>query len=431
MKKCVIENFLKLSKIPHCSGDTEEMRRYLENFAESCGYRVESDRAGNVMAYGTGGRVTLQSHYDMVCIGKAPEIEPVVRKGWLHAKESSLGADNGIGVAMMLCLMQRKTPADFLFTNDEEIGLLGARDLELNIRTPNLLNLDSEEFGRVYIGCAGGEDLYVKNEVEWRRTEANGTWYTVTSEAPGGHSGVNIADNLPNAISELCRILTNNPMMEIASIHGGERINAIPRHAKALVWLPEGIAPVSDDHHIRFERTERENSAVLRNGRNIAKALFGFAHGVRAWNRDLSLPQSSVNLAKVFVVEEEIEVALSARAMSNGDLEHLIRQSIAGWEALGYQCRREGRYPAWEPKVNPFSEKILSVYKTVDDDVSYAAIHAGLECALFAHRFPHLHIASVGPTILDPHSDRERVDLASIEKVAEVVERVISDLSTI
>ncbi|WP_201352804.1 peptidase dimerization domain-containing protein [Hydrogenimonas urashimensis] len=429
--KCVIHIFSQLSRIPHCSGDTEAMRHFLKNFAASCGYRVEIDRAGNVMAYGKGSRVTFQSHYDMVCIAKAPAIELVVQKGWMSAKESSLGADNGIGVAIMLCLMKKGTGADFLFTNDEEIGLLGARDLDLRIRTPYLLNLDSEEFGKVYIGCAGGEDVFVRKDAMFQEAEGSGAWFAITAEAPGGHSGVNIADNLPNAITELAGVLTKNHFLEIASVEGGERINAIPRHAKAIVWSPEGILPVSDSPHIRIEETGKEAGSVLVDGKRLAEALFGFAHGVRAWNRELSLPQSSINLAKVFFVGDEIEIALSARSMANKDLERLVEQSVAGWDALGYSCRREGKYPAWEPVTNPFSEKVLALYRTVEPDASYAAIHAGLECALFAHDYPHLKIASIGPTILDPHSDRERVKLSTVEKVMHVVERIVADLSSI
>lgn len=426
----VIDIFLELTKIPHCSGETGELRRYLTDFAKRYGYRVESDEAGNVMVYGEKSRVTLQSHYDMVCIGRAPKIETVIEEGWMWAVESSLGADNGMGVAMMLDLIRKGAVADFLFTNDEEIGLIGAGALELEIRTPFLLNLDSEELGKVYIGCAGGEDIHCKKRIDFR-VVAGGAWYTLTAEAPGGHSGVNIADPIPNAITELVSVVAKNPAMRIATIKGGERINAIPRHAEALVWMPEGIEPLCDNLSVTVEKSVPPSKSDVMDKERLAEALFGFAHGVRAWNRELDLPQSSINLAEVSLKEKEARISLSARSMANEDLQRLVEQTVAGWEALGFECEREGKYPAWKPETNPFSETVLRHYREVCPEASYAAIHAGLECALFADRYPDLKIASVGPTILDPHSDRERVDLASVDRVMRVVEAVIADLSSI
>ncbi len=419
--------FEKITKIPHCSGETSKLKEFIKNFASERGYTVKEDGAGNVMAYGSSTKVTLQSHYDMVCIGRAPKIETVVENGWMHAKKSSLGADNGIGVAMMLYLIQKGVQADFLFTNDEEIGLVGAENLELEIRTPYLLNLDSEEAGKVYIGCAGGEDIYVKRDVDYFTPTVSGRRYRLLAEAPGGHSGVNIAQNIPNAITELCSVIAQNAAMEAASFRGGERINAIARHAEAVVWMPEGHEPQIQSPCVRVEEIDALTVPLLREGRVAAKALFGFAHGVRGWNRELDLPQSSINLAGVEICEGIIEVALSARAMSNEDLSRLVDQSRAGWEALGFESRTEGRYPAWKPEVNDFSERVLEAYRKIYPDASYAAIHAGLECALFSERYPELQIVSIGPTILDPHSDRERVDLESIGKVMQVV----SDLSTV
>ncbi|BBG66240.1 aminoacyl-histidine dipeptidase [Hydrogenimonas sp.] len=423
--------FKKITELPHCSGETSVLKEYIKKVAKECGYSVKSDAAGNVMAYGSGSRVTLQSHYDMVCIGRAPDIEVVVQEGWMSAKESSLGADNGIGVAIMIWLMQKRAKADFLFTNDEEIGLVGAAELELEIETPYLLNLDSEELGKVYIGCAGGEDIYVRKRIGRFTPETAGKRYILAAEAPGGHSGVNIAENIPNAVTELCSVIVENSAMQVASVKGGERINAIPAYAEAEVWMPEGHVPLVSNRNVRISGADTLGVPLLREGRNLAAALFGFAHGVRGWNSDLELPQSSINLAGVDITEDEVEIVLSARAMSNRDLERLVAQSCAGWQALGFECTTEGKYPAWSPEVNDFSKKVLEIYKKAEPEASYAAIHAGLECALFAERFEGLQIASVGPTILDPHSERERVELGSVETVVRVVEMLIKDLSTV
>jgi dipeptidase D len=425
----MIKIFKELTKIPHCSGQTEALKNYIEAFAQRCGYHVQYDQAGNIMAYAKESLITFQAHYDMVCIGKAPEIEIVINDGWMSAKESSLGADNGMGVAMMLYLMEKGAKADFLFTNDEEIGLIGADRLELSIKTPLMINLDSEELGKVYIGCAGGEDIFVHRTIDWIEVEERGEWFRIWAEAPGGHSGVNIADNIPNALIELAGVIVKNGAMEVASINGGERINAIPRRAEAVVWVPEGVTPCIEKPNVHIEPIEKpSNNRVMQEGRTFVRAIFGFAHGVRAWNRELDLPQSSINLAQV-TTDEQLKVAFSARAMANEDLQTLVEQTIAHWEALGFTCRTEGKYPAWKPVVNQLSQKVLEHYRQIVPDASYAAIHAGLECALFADKFPQLQIVSMGPTILDPHSDRERVDLDSVAKVMEVVERILADES--
>ena len=422
----IVDIFKDICKIPHCSGNTKELKDFIVSFSKSFGYSVETDDAGNIMARAKEAKITLQSHYDMVCIGHAPNIETVEQDGWMFAKESSLGADNGIGVAMMLFLIQKRKEADFLFTNDEEIGLIGAEALSLDIDTPYMLNLDSEELGRVYIGCAGGEDIFVKKAIEWESAPEYGSWFLLESIGPGGHSGVNIADNIPNAITELCRVIYENPEMRVASIKGGERINSIPRYAEAVVWLPDGHTLKHRNSYVLATPLSNSPVKILKDGRKIATTLFSFSHGVREWNTTLGLPHTSINLASVNIEEDEINISLSGRSMSNDNLSSLVDQTVAWWELLGYSCTTDGKYPAWNPTIDEFSKKVLECYKKKVSDASYAAIHAGLECALFAQKYPNLKIASIGPTILDPHSDRERVDLDSVSKVMDIVEQIIS-----
>ena len=427
MRERILEIFLELTRIPHCSGKTERMRRYLVDFTQKCGYEVKTDDAGNVAAYGPKSKVTLQSHYDMVCIGSAPKIETVIEEGWFRAVNSSLGADNGVGIAITLALMERRTPIDALFTNDEEIGLIGASNLALAIRTPYLLNLDYEEAGEICIGCAGGEDIFARRDVQTLLKEPK-YLYRVQSTAPGGHSGVNIAEDIPNAITRVCGYLHRHRGWEIVRLAGGERINAIPRHAEALVCSEVPIEWGEADG-ITVEECDETVDRVIAKGEKIVASLYGFGHGVRGWNRRLNVPQRSVNLAQVKLDETECEIALSARAMSDEDLQEIVSQTVAGWEACGFSCRKEGKYPAWKPQITPFAEKVRAIYQEVMPNADFKAIHAGLECAIFAERYPDLAIASIGPTIRDPHSDRERLDLASLDVVAQVVERIVEDLS--
>jgi len=423
----IIEIFKDLCKIPHCSGNTGELKDFIVSFSKNFGYSVEIDDADNIMVRAKKANITLQAHYDMVCIGHAPNVEPIEKDGWMFAKESSLGADNGIGIAMMLFLIQKREEANFLFTNDEEIGLIGAEALSLDINTPYLLNLDSEELGKVYIGCAGGEDIFVKKAIEWESAPKSGNWFLLESSGPGGHSGVNISDNIPNAIIELCRVIYENPEMRVANIKGGERINSIPRYAEAVVWLPDGHTLKNRNSYVPATPLSNSPTKILKDGRKIATTLFSFAHGVREWNTALGLPHTSINLA-IVNIEDEINISLSGRSMSNDNLASLVDQTVAWWELLGYSCTTDGKYPAWDPTINEFSEKVLECYKKKVSDASYAAIHAGLECAIFAEKYPNLKIASIGPTILDPHSDRERIDLDSVFKVMDIVEQIIREL---
>ncbi len=429
----ISEIFREIVKIPHCSGKTDALRAYIERKCQEAGYAASIDEAGNVMARAPKSRLTLQAHYDMVCVGSAPKIEPVIENGWMRAPGSSLGADNGMGVAIMLYLMRRGVAADFLFTNDEEIGLIGANRLKLEIRTPYMLNLDSEELGKIYIGCAGGEDLFVTRPLDSMEVPKEGRWYRLAAHAPGGHSGVNIADGIPNAISLLARSLWKTKGARIHSFKGGERINAIPRSAEAVIVMPRGEVPDIGDASIECEEIEPLEPTVMAQDRTMVSAIFGFAHGLRGWNRELGIPQTSINLATVEADAKKggIDISLSGRAMDNDDLEALNDQTMAGFEALGFSGRREGKYPAWKPEVNVFSEKVRDIYGKFYEKPEYAAIHAGLECALFAAKFPDLKIASIGPTILYPHSDRERVDLASVETITKIVEAIVADLSPI
>ena len=198
----VLDHFKALCAIPHCSGETGRMLAYLKERSEGYGYDTRTDASGNLLCTRPESTVTLQAHYDMVCIGKAPALELYEADGLLHAEDSTLGADNGMGMAMMLALMEAGTEVDALFTSDEETGLVGARALALPLKTPFLLNLDSEAYGEITVGCAGGVDLNVTLPL-LRSVKELYCYETVAEGYPGGHSGVDIDKSIPNAIKEL------------------------------------------------------------------------------------------------------------------------------------------------------------------------------------------------------------------------------------
>ena len=414
----VPEHFKALCAIPHCSGDTARMLAYLTERSERYGYETRSDASGNLLCTRSGSTVTLQAHYDMVCIGKAPALELYETDGLLHAGASTLGADNGMGMAMMLALMEEGAEVDCLFTSDEETGLVGARALALPLKTPFLLNLDSEAYGEITLGCAGGVDLNVT--LPLRRTVKERYCYEAAAEGyPGGHSGVDIDKPIPNAVKELAAYLDGLDAA-LVSLQGGERRNAIPKRAVATIAFER---PVED---AALKPLGRHACGVIENG--VVKMLHGFAHGVRAYNTAVGIVQTSINLAMVETTETELQIILTARAMSTADLRRIESETTAYFEAFGATVQSEGFYAPWEPEETAFVQTVKAAYESVaGGDVTVGAIHAGLECGIIREHAPAMQMASIGPTINHPHSTRESVDLQSVAKVFEVVKRILAD----
>ena len=414
----VREHFETLCTVPHCSKQAAAMLEYLRAAAESFGYRVESDAAGNLLCTHPNASVTLQAHYDMVCIGNAPELALRAEAGWLSAETSTLGADNGMGMAIMLAMMEEGRAVDALFTADEEVGLLGARALALPLKTPYLLNLDSETFGEITIGCAGGVDITVTLPLDTRQ-ETLPCYETVEEGYPGGHSGVDIDKAIPNAIKELAARLYEMQGARLVRFEGGERRNTIAKRARAVVAIPGKNAPEG------FKPLGEQPCLVIEN--DVLRMLHGFAHGVREWNATLGIVQSSVNLALVGMEEDVLHVTLSARSMSSAGLRRLESEIVAYFERFGAKVQSEGFYPPWEPDQNTFVSWVKALYEEIaGTPVTVGAIHAGLECGIIREKSGPMQMASIGPTILYPHSTRECVDLRTIDVLCDVVRAVIA-----
>lgn len=413
----VVAHFKTLCGIPHCSGNTEAMRAFLMRSARAYGYEVSTDDAGNLLCSASDAEVTLQAHYDMVCIGRAPELSLYEEEGWLHATESTLGADNGMGMAMMLSLMEEGVSVDCLFMADEEIGLVGVRALALPLKTAFLLNLDSEAFGEITIGCAGGVNLNVMLPLHRSGAELY-CYETVVEGYPGGHSGVDIDKNIPNAIKELAARLHAADAWLIA-FEGGERRNAIAKRAVATVGFAQ---PVSDTAY-RF--AGKRHCGVI--DEPVAAMLHAFAHGVRAYNTSLRIVQTSANLAEVSTTEATMSIKLSLRSMNEQDLKRCESETRAYFEMFGAQVQSEGFYAPWEPEENAFVSRVRAAYETVSGEPGrIGAIHAGLECGIIGEKYPRMQMASIGPTIHHPHSTRECVELRSVEAVYKIVKKILS-----
>jgi len=420
----IIEHFQTLTQIPHCSKEADKLLDFLVSFAKERGYAVEVDGVKNIFISKGEPRLCLQAHYDMVCMGKAPQIETYVEEGWMKAKESSLGADNGMAIAMMMQLMDEGKALEFLLTSDEEIGLIGANEVAFDLKSNYMLNLDSEDEAEVYIGCAGGADITAFKQESY--VDGRGDCYEVAVKGlVGGHSGVDIDKNIPSAIKVLGAYLYENGVTQLASLYAGERRNSIPANAVAIVRSEK---PLEDEGEVQVRKL-KEHPEVLAEGEKIIDLIHAFKHGVRAQNEALGIPDVSINLAIISADERGgMTVETSARAMDAEALETLTQETVSFFNSYGFSVKVEDKYPAWKPDVSDFTELVNREMKKVFGKSKLMAIHAGLECGVIAEKYPAMKFASIGPTIRYPHSTREMVEIDSVSRTYKVLEAVIQSV---
>jgi len=418
----IAEHFQTITQIPHCSKNTDKLLEFLLAFAKERDYIVEVDRVKNIYIYKGSPTLCLQAHYDMVCMGKAPNIETYIENGIMRAKDSSLGADNGMAIAMMMQCMDEGKELEFLFTSDEEIGLVGANEVAFEFKAKYMLNLDSEDEAEVYIGCAGGADITAFKQDNY--VEGKGVCYEVAVKGlVGGHSGVDIDKGIPSAIKVLGRYLVENSVTKLASVYAGERRNSIPANAVAIVKSEKVL---KNDGYVSV-RSLVESPKILKDGKKIIHLLDTFKHGVHKRNEDLSIPDVSINLAMVNADEKGgVKIETSARAMGAEELETLTNETVEMFASYGFKVKVEDKYPAWKPDISEFTNLVSDEMKAVFGKTKMMAIHAGLECGVIAEKYPNMKFASIGPTIRYPHSTREEVDLASVEKTYEVLIKIVN-----
>jgi dipeptidase D len=418
----IIEHFKTLTQIPHCSKEADLLFEFIIDFAKKRNYVVKTDEIKNIFISKGTPRLCLQAHYDMVCMGKAPNIQTYIEDGCMRAKDSSLGADNGMAIAMMMKLMDEGKDLEFLLTSDEEIGLIGANAVSFDFKSPYMLNLDSEDEAEVYIGCAGGADITAIKVDEY--VEGKGVCYEVGVKGlVGGHSGVDIDKGIPSAIKVLASYLLVNNVTQLVSIYAGERRNSIPANAVAIV-RSEIVLKNSADVTVR---ELNETPLVFKEGTKTIELMNAFKHGVHATNDELGIPDVSINLAIINADEKGgLKVETSARAMGAEELETLTKETVNLFESYGYEVQVEDKYPAWKPDISEFTNLVSEEMKSVFGHSKMMAIHAGLECGVIAEKYPAIKFASIGPTIRYPHSTREEVDLDSVERTYEVLIGIIN-----
>ena len=424
MMSAIIDHFQTLTQIPHCSKEADKLLDFLVEFAKNRDYTVEVDGVKNIYIHKGNPTLCLQAHYDMVCMGKAPVLETYVEDGWMKAKESSLGADNGMAIAMMMQLMDEDKALEILLTSDEEIGLIGANEVAFDLQSKYMLNLDSEDEAEVYIGCAGGADITaVKQDVY---VDGVGTCYEVAVKGlQGGHSGVDIDKGIPSAIKVLGAYLVENGVTQLASIYAGERRNSIPANAVAIV-RSESMLESSGDVQVRVLT---EVPQVLKEGDKLIECIQMFRHGVLGMNDELGIPDMSINLAIINTDEKGgLKVETSARAMDLPSLKYMIEETKRFFQHYGFEVKIEDKYPAWKPDISDFTNLVSEKMEGVFGKTKMMAIHAGLECGVIAEKYPDMKFASIGPTIRYPHSTREMVDIASVERTYKVVQEIIKSV---
>jgi dipeptidase D len=424
----VIELFKEITKIPRCSGTHQPFINYVKEFSRKNNYVCKIDNANNILCFKENEKanICLQSHYDIVCLtdGTVPEI--IEKDGYLSAKNSTLGADNGIGCAYMLALMEENKNCEYLFTCDEEIGLIGANNIEFDLQSSYMLNLDSEAEAEICIGCAGGVDIFAStSKSEYISNDEKKVLYEIVIEnLDGGHSGVDIDKNIPNALKLIAKTIKECGA-DLLDLNGGERINSIPKKAKAIISVPLEKTPISSHKNMIITKVEAETHHYKKLDENIMNFLYTFANGVRGYDKEIGVVLSSINLAIVKNSVDAFEISLSARSMDNGELDTIKKETVSFLEMLGFEVHTDGKYPAWKPSSSEFNDNILKIYKDFVPNTTLNAIHAGLECAIFKEKYPNMQICSIGPNIHFPHSFREKCEIASALKLYEITKSIV------
>lgn len=460
----VLWNFFhQITRIPRPSKKEERILDWLKSIAKSHQLDYEQDKAGNLVlrkaatpGYENHPGVILQSHVDMVCEKNADTefnfdtdaIQAYIDGDWVKARGTTLGADNGIGMAMALSVLTStdlQHPAiESLFTVDEETGLTGAFALETGLlKGEILINLDSEDDGEVFIGCAGG--IGTRAEFELRKEAAPAGHFAFRVEVSGlkgGHSGGDIHLGLANAIKVLAGYLGNlkdKMPVRLASIQGGNLHNAIPREAGAVVAVPysekETIRVMLNIYlaevEARYSETEPGLKLTLASTdmpeelidasttNRLIDALNACPHGVIAMSSDMpGLVETSTNLASLKITDTHIVVVTSQRSMGEAGKKEIADAVHKVWKDAGAAVVQNDGYPGWKPNLD---SRILTItrqaYKTLwSNDPAIKAIHAGLECGLFLEKYPQLDMVSVGPQMYGVHSPDEKLSIASTQK---------------
>ncbi len=455
--------FYDFNQIPRESKHEEEAAAWLVDFAKKLNLPVKQDEVGNVLVtkpatpgHENAPTVCMQGHIDMVCeknkdvdhdFRKDP-IKMKVEDGFVRAEGTTLGADNGVGVAAALLVMESKDlvhpPMEFLFTIDEETGLTGANALKKGFVTADiLLNGDSEEDGVLFVGCAGGKDTHIEKEIKKVDVPKDKKALRFYIEGfKGGHSGLDIHKMRANAVIQLNRVfaaLNEKFDLNLYKFDGGTKHNAIPREAECffmakdtdIAAIKEQVAKCQDTINEEYKLSENPATLAVEEACCAPEKVFrdeftktftdlvkGIPHGVTIMSAAMpGVVDTSTNLA-IVKADEKLEILTSQRSFSESKKNEIAAKVKAVAELAGCKAEHHGEYPGWNP--NPDS-KILKTMTSVYEDLfgqkpESAAIHAGLECGIIGETRPGMDMISYGPDLHNPHSPSEEVDIETVEK---------------
>ena len=478
----VFSYFEEICSIPHGSRDTKRISDYLVSFAKEHDLEYVQDDSNNVIIKKNGqlggeesSPVIIQGHIDMVCEKvdgcdidfENDSLRLMIEDGYVTADGTTLGGDDGIAVAYALALLDSATiphpPLECVFTVDEEIGMLGATDLDMSgLKGRKFLNIDSEEEGHLLVSCAGGATVTIK--VPLTRRGAQGKRYRLTVEGlVGGHSGVEINKGRANASIVLGNVIKElslaDDSLKLISVCGGLKDNAITVKSEAVFVsqkidiLKEAVSDMEQELKEIFKNTDPDIKLILEDytdegglcnsdvtslypideliNLQFIMCFGSMPYGVKAMSEDIKgLVQTSLNLGILKTTADEISISYSVRSSVKSEKDALIEELKLLAKSIGATYEVAGDYPAWEyKKDSQLRETMTTIYEEMfGKPMLVEAIHAGVECGIFSDRLDGLDAVSFGPDILDIHTPKERLSIESTERTWRFIQRVLSEL---
>lgn len=468
-------HFEEICKYPRPSKKEEKIAEYVVSVGKRLGLQTEKDKFGNIVIRkpATPGKenlktVVLQGHIDMVCeknrdvehdFDKDP-IYPYIDGDWVKAKGTTLGADNGIGVACALAVLESKDiehgPLECLFTLDEETGLTGASSLKKNwLKADILINMDSEDLGTLFIGCSGGKNTAATFKAKLEKAPRNYSAYELkVAGLKGGHSGLEIHVGRGNAVKILNRAIwsySQENNIRLAEINGGNKHNAIPREAFAVVLVPKNDEKkfkkfvAKYDETVKAEYVSVEPDLVVsmekhsapekvideKTQKHLLNALYAIPHGVIKMSNDIpGLVETSTNLAVVETKGKNVNIVTSQRSpvySENVDITNMVSSVL---KLAGAEISYGDGYPGWAPDIH---SDILKVFKSTftkmyGKEPEVTAIHAGLECGIIKEKYPDMDMISFGPTMRDVHSPAEKLQISTVPEFFNQLKTVLKNI---
>ena len=470
------KRFYEITQVPRPSKKEEKIRAHLRELLKNLKTEFKEDAIGNIVALlpATPGHenaptIVLQGHVDMVCEKNKDKqhdfdndpINVSVKDGWVVADGTTLGSDNGIGVAAGLAIITDTDvvhgPIEILMTVDEETGLTGANNLEPGFITGKiLLNMDSEEDGAFYVGCAGGVDTVATFEIKSEKKDTSTQVHELhVTGLKGGHSGLDIQEGRGNAIKILGRALKKLESIDyqLAAIEGGSLRNAIPREAEAVLLLSENDFPNAEKIISEFQesiqneyRTVDKGVKVILNksdlefenvftkdfANELINVILALPHGVISMSQDIQgLVETSTNLATINLVDGKVRIGTSQRSSVDSVKEYIANSVGAVFNLTDADVKAGDGYPGWNPNMD---SELLKVSKKVfkemfGKEAEIKAIHAGLECGILEGKNPGMDMISFGPTIQNAHSPDEKVNVETVSKFYDLLKGILKEFA--